>query len=90
MATKELVQRYYDSLGQKDNTWQELYAEDALFSDASQTLNAIGKEAVIQSFTPFLKGVKGLHVKHMMSEGENACAIITYDYITNGASRITG
>src|SRR3954447_13658254 len=81
MTTKELVQRYYDSLAQKDNKWQALYVEDATFSDASQTLNAIGKDAVIQSFTAFLNAVKGVKVKQMIAEGEYACAVINYDYV---------
>jgi ketosteroid isomerase-like protein len=81
LTTKELVQRYYASLRNKDITWQELYAENAVFSDASKTLNANGKTAVIQSFTPFLKGVKGVEVKQVITEGEDACAIINYDYV---------
>jgi len=48
MATRDLVQSYYDSLSQKNDKWQNLYSNDAVFSDASKTLNAKGKAAVIQ------------------------------------------
>jgi len=80
MSTRDLVQGYYDSLGRKDDKWQELYSDDAVFSDASQTLNAKGKVAVIRSFVPFLEGVAAVKVRQMIVEGENACAIVGYDY----------
>ncbi|HVH31363.1 MAG TPA: nuclear transport factor 2 family protein [bacterium] len=81
MATRDLVQSYYDSLSQKNDNWQNLYSKDAVFSDASQTLTAKGEAAVIQSFVPFLKGVEGVKVKQMIVEGEKACAIVGYDYV---------
>jgi ketosteroid isomerase-like protein len=81
MTTRELVQSYYDSLSKKDGNWQKLYSEDASFSDASETLNAKGKIAVIQSFTPFLKGVEEVRVKQLIVEGEEACAIASYNYV---------
>lgn len=81
MSTKELIQSYYNSLAQKNDSWQELYSEDAIFSDASHILHAQGKIAVIHSFTPFLKGVKKVTVKQLLEEGEDACAIVSYDYI---------
>ncbi|HVA97225.1 MAG TPA: nuclear transport factor 2 family protein [Candidatus Acidoferrales bacterium] len=81
MEAKDLIQQYYESLDQKDNRWQDLYAEDALFTDASQVISAKGKEAVIQSFSNFLKGVEKVMVKEIIGEGENLCAIISYDYV---------
>lgn len=81
MSTKDLVQSYYDSLSRKDDKWQNLYSNGAVFSDASQTLNAKGKAAVILSFVPFLKGVEAVKVKQMIAEGERACAIVGYDYV---------
>ncbi len=81
MSTRDLIQSYYDSINRKDEKWRELYNEDAVFADASQTLNAKGKDAVIQSFTPFLKGVERAQVKQMIVEGDKACAIVSYDYI---------
>ena len=81
MSTRSLIQSYYDSLDRKDDKWQELYGEDAVFADASQTLNAKGKAAVIQSFTPFLKGVEQAKVKQMIVEGDEACAVVGYVYI---------
>ena len=89
MSPENLVQSYYDSLSHKDNKWQQLYSEDAVFSDASGILNAKGKEAVIQSFTPFLKGVEGVKVKQMIVEDEDACAIIGYDYVNPKGEKLS-
>jgi len=81
MSTKDLVQKYYESQGKKDDKWRALWADDAVFSDASQTLLAKGKEAVIQSFTPFLKGVEALKISQMIVEDGQACSIISYTYV---------
>jgi ketosteroid isomerase-like protein len=81
MSTADLIQRYYKSLDRNDDKWQELYDDDAIFSDASNTLNAKGKAAVIQSFIPFLKGIESAKLKQMIVEGEQACAIVGYVYV---------
>ena len=81
MSTKDLVQKYYESQNKKDDQWKDLWAENAVFSDSSQTLLAKGKEAVIQSFTPFLKGVEALKISQIIVEDERACSIISYTYV---------
>ena len=45
MSTLEVIKSYYSSQSNKDDKWQDLWADDAVFSDASQTLLATGKEA---------------------------------------------
>ncbi len=89
MPTRDLVRSYYDSLNQKDDRWQDLYASEAEFSDPSLTLNAKGKAAVIQSFVPFLKGVESVQVKQMIVDGENACAIVGYVYMNPKGQRMS-
>jgi ketosteroid isomerase-like protein len=86
---KELIGQYYNSLNQKDNKWQGLYSEDAVFSDASQTLNALGKTEVIQSFVPFLKGVGAVKLKQMIAEGEDVCAIVHYEYVNPKGNKMS-
>ncbi len=81
MSTEEVIKSYYESQSKKDNKWKELWADNAIFSDASQTLLAKGKEAVIQSFTPFLKGVAELKISQMIIEDGKACSIISYTYM---------
>lgn len=89
MNTKEIVQSYYKSLGSKDDEWKELLLQDVVFSDASQTLLAEGKQAFIQSFTPFLKGVAGIKIKQLIIEGENACSVVSYDYVNSKGERMS-
>lgn len=81
MSTLEIIKSYYSSQSNKDDKWKDLWSEDAVFSDASQTLLAKGKEAVIESFTPFLKGVAALKISQTIVEGEKACFIISYTYV---------
>ncbi len=81
MSTEEVVKSYYESQNQKDNQWKDLWSGDAVFSDASQTLLAKGKESVIQSFMPVLKGVESLKISQLIVEGEKACSIISYTYV---------
>ena len=88
MYTKDLVQSYYKSIDEKDDKWKDLYLEDAMFSDASQTLLAKGKEAVVQSFTPFLKGVAGIKVRQLIVEDETVCAIVGYEYVNPKGERM--
>lgn len=89
MPTKELVQNYYRSLSQKDDHWQHLYSEDAVFSDASLSLLAKGKAAVIQSFVPFLKSVSSVEVKQLIADGEYACAIVAYVYVNQKGEKLS-
>jgi ketosteroid isomerase-like protein len=81
MSTQEVIKGYYESQIKKDDKWKELWADNAIFSDASQTLLATGKEAVIQSFMPFLNGVESLKIAQMIVEDDQACSIISYTYI---------
>ncbi len=81
MSTQDVIGSYYESQSRKDDLWKDLWADDAVFSDASQTLLARGREAVIQSFTPFLKGVESLKVSQMIVEDSRACSIISYTYV---------
>lgn len=83
MTTQDVIKSFYRSISNKDDKWKELWSDDAVFSDASQTLLAKGKEAVIQSFTPFIKGVVGLNVSEIIVEGESACFIISYTYVNS-------
>ena len=81
MPTEEVVKNYYESQNQKDDRWKELWADDAVFPDASETLPARGRDAVIQSFMPFLKGVEALKISQMIVEDDQACSIISSTYV---------
>ena len=89
METKELIQNYYESLNAKDDRWKDLYADDAVFADASLTLNAKGKEAVVKSFTGFLQSTKSIKVKQMIAEDNAVCAIVEYIYENQKGEKMT-
>lgn len=80
MAVRDIIQRFYENLAQKDDAWQQDLAEDVVFADASKKLHAKGREAFIQSFTGFLRAVKHVQLQQLIVEGEDACAVVTYDY----------
>ena len=69
---------------EKNDVWKDLYSDDAIFSDAVNSVTE-GKEAVFQSFTPFLKGVG--NKKELIVE-ESACAIVGYKYVNPKGERM--
>jgi hypothetical protein len=79
--TQTLLDQYYQSLKDKTDAWTDLWLGDGVFSDASKTLHAEGKDAVIASFTPFLKGVNDVSITGRIVEGSNACYIVNYTYV---------
>ena len=80
-STRDTIDKFYQSVVGKDDAWKELWSDDTIFGDASGTLQAEGKAAAIQSFTPFLKGVAGLEVRQRIVQGANACYVVSYDYV---------
>lgn len=88
MTTEQLIQMYYQSLNKKDTTWQQLWSENAIFSDSSQALIAKGKPEIIQSFTTFLKGMKSVKVKHLIVSGNDVCAILQYEYVNSKGEKM--
>ncbi len=80
-ATQDAIDRFYRSIIDKNDNWQELWADDVVFRDASDTLHAEGKTAANQSFTPFLKGVAKLEVRQRIVQGANACYVVAYSYV---------
>ena len=81
METADVVQRFYDGIARKDASWQDLLSDDVTFSDASGKLQAHGRDAFIQSFTSFLRAVEQVQVMQLIVEGENAAAVVSYDYV---------
>lgn len=80
MATREVIERFYDSLARKDTRWQEDLADDVSFSDASGRLRAQGRDGFINSFTPFLRSVAGVRLKQLIVDDGAAAAVVGYDY----------
>jgi predicted SnoaL-like aldol condensation-catalyzing enzyme len=88
MTVKEIIQNFYNGLVQKNDEWQKHLASDVVFADASKKLHAEGKEAFIQSFTNFLRTVENVQLKQLIVEGNNACAVVSYDYISPKGTKL--
>ncbi len=82
MQVREIIENFYTSLAQKNDKWQENLSENVVFSDASNKLHAEGRDAFIRSFTPFLRSVENVRMKQLIAEGGDACAVVSYDYIS--------
>lgn len=79
--TQQIIDQYYQSLKAGNDNWKDMWSSDGVFSDASQSLHAEGKEAVIASFTPFLKGVSNVSVVERIIQENKCCYVIDYTYV---------
>ncbi len=80
-ATQQVIDKFYQSVINKDTGWKDLWADDVVFRDASGALHAEGKSAVNESFVPFLKGVASLQVRQRIVQGSQACYVVSYTYV---------
>ncbi len=88
MTVKEIIESFYAGLSQKNDGWQKYLSENVIFSDASKKLHAEGKQAFIQSFTPFLRAVENVQLKQLIVENTNACAVVGYDYVSPKGNKL--
>ncbi len=82
-GTKDVIDQFYRNVLEKSDSWNELWADDAVFRDASSTLHAEGRPAVVQSFTPFLKSVVKLQILQRIVQGASACYVVSYNYVNS-------
>jgi ketosteroid isomerase-like protein len=88
MTVEDVIHRFYQSLAQKTDAWQQHLAADVVFTDASKRLHAEGREAFIQSFTTFLRAVETVRLQQLIVEGTNACAVVSYDYVSPKGAKL--
>jgi ketosteroid isomerase-like protein len=82
MTTKEPILDFYDGLAKQNDKWHANFSDDMAFSDSGLNINLQGKEAVITSYQRFLPSVKSFKIKQMIVEGANACAVVSYHYVS--------
>jgi ketosteroid isomerase-like protein len=75
MTTKQLIQHYFTKVKEKSD-WQTFIAEDMKFESPSPT--TFGKEAYIVAASRFFQMAETLEVKHLVTEGDRACAWVDY------------
>ncbi len=88
METRQVVEQFYQGLAEKSDAWRQRLAADVTFSDASGRLSARGRDAFIQSFSGFLRGVERVELKQLIVEGSNAAAVVGYDYVNQHGDRM--
>jgi ketosteroid isomerase-like protein len=88
MAVPEIIRNFYDGLAQNSDAWQQDLAEDVVFSDSSRKLHAEGRAAFIQSFTGFLRAVERVQLQQLIVDGDDACAVVSYDYVSPTGGRL--
>jgi ketosteroid isomerase-like protein len=76
--TRTLLQKYYDSLS-KNEGWQTLLSEDVLLT-GTVVQESKGKDAFVHN--NFFRMIKGLKVRQMIVENENAFALVRYDLVS--------
>ncbi len=88
MAVPDVIRNFYEGLANKTDAWQRDLAEDIVFSDASRRLHAEGRDAFIQSFTGFLRAVERVQLRQLIVDGEDAAAVVSYDYVSPTGGRL--
>jgi ketosteroid isomerase-like protein len=88
MTTQQVIRNFYDGLANKTDAWQRDLAGGVVFSDASQQLQAEGREAFIQSFTGFLRAIERVELKQLIVDGNDAAAVVSYDYVSPTGGRL--
>ncbi len=88
MNVNAIIRNFYEGLAKKNDQWQENLADNVQFSDASKRLHAEGRDAFIQSFTPFIKSVESVEMKQLIVENGDACAVVGYDYVSPKGAKL--
>ena len=88
MAVADVVRNFYASMAQKNSAWQQDLAEDVVFADASGKLHAEGRAAFIQAFESFLRAVERVELQQLIIEGNDVCAVVSYDYVSPSGGRL--
>lgn len=86
-TTKELINEFYRSAAAKDDKWQQMLADEVSFSLAAKKLFT-GKESFIKTYTNFLQSVESLEVRRIFIDGDTACAIVGYNYVSPSGGRL--
>ena len=88
METAAIIRHFYGSLPGKTDAWQRDLADTVVFDDASKRLAVQGRDAFIQSFTSFLRAVEHVQLQQLIVDGDDAAAVVHYDYISPTGGRL--
>lgn len=86
-TTKAVIKQFYDSAAAKSGEWQQYLADEVSFSVAAVQKFA-GKETFVKTYTMVLQAVEKMEVKQLIAEGNTACAIVAYDYVSSAGAKL--
>jgi ketosteroid isomerase-like protein len=78
METRTLLKNYYNGLS-KNEHWQSLLSDDVLLT-GTVVKESKGKDLFVHN--NFFRMIKGLEVRQMIVENENAFALVSYDLVS--------
>ena len=81
MSTKEVVQLYFQKIGENSD-WQMLIDDEMKFESPAPA--TFGKAAYIVAAARFFQMAETLTVRHLVVEGGSACAWVEYSLFKNG------
>jgi ketosteroid isomerase-like protein len=78
MATRDLLQRYFQEL-EKRGSWETFLADDLKFTSFTSPVKELsGKAAYLESTRRFFSMIRGVEVRDLLVEGSKACAFTRY------------
>ena len=78
MATKEVIQGYFDRLKQKSG-WEAFLADGLAFTSFVTPIKQVaGKSAYLESTRRFFSMIAAVEVKDLIVDGDRACALTRY------------
>lgn len=79
MTTRDVVFDYLEGVKRKQG-WEQFLADDLEFTNFTHPVKrATGKEASLPGIARFYGMVKALELKHLIVDGNHACALTRYD-----------
>ena len=78
MTTMDTIQRYFESLQQK-NGWQSLLADNVAFTSYTSPVKLVnGRDAYLKATERFYSMISTVELCDLMVDGERACARTRY------------
>jgi ketosteroid isomerase-like protein len=78
MATKDVLQSYFNCLEAKRG-WEDFLAEDMEFISFTSPIKRVsGKRAYLEATKRFYSMIRALEIRGLLVEGEKACALTRY------------
>lgn len=79
MATKDVLQRYFDCLKAKQG-WEAFLADDMQFTSFTSPIRRVtGKGPYLEATKRFYSMIKTLEIRGILVDGQKACVLTRYE-----------